>query len=1234
MPQTQNIFKLSLLAIFCLALFSVAGEAKAATTIINPDKTLSINGVKTFPQIFYAICSGTYAIGAQCVTNLQRMSIYDADISAWATMTNPQHEQEGMGYINMVSSGTRYKDNNNFFGYIQVDEPISTGANIAALEQAYKDIKAKDPNHVVMAVDWTRLNNLRNMADIIMDDGYTYSDVKWLNDIGYTRQTALYWKESTLRNSADALRGVSDFDGISKPVYPVIQALSQPTPDGDGVQAINKSELRAVIFLAITMNMKGLAYFSYNEHSVITDSTKLYGLVRDQTMTQWYIDQASEIKALNDILVLPTKDYSWQHRQGTQVNFSKVLTASGSTYINGYTNFNYMLKQDGSVYYLIVLNKDTRPISDVAITVSGLNGPMTAKKIIGSSTVANQDAPVTNGVFTDSFDGLAVHVYQIYSGSNPPAFPTPSTPTPDEIDPAITITCPVNSATPPATPPTYSSNIISLSGTAKDAVGVTSVTVKDGNGVWHDATIIGEGWEIFNIALSSANSGVNTITAKATDAAGNFKETSITVTYSTTIPPAVSGTPAFPEAQGGGAESIGGRGGRVIYVTNLNSEGPGSLREAMEASGPRIVVFNVGGIIHLKRTTANPNGYIKITNPYLTVAGQTAPGGGITVRGRVVLSNASNIILRFLTIRPGKSPDYPEEDEFTGYEPGMTPTSADSLLDDAISMWGGKNNIFDHLSISWANDENVEVYNSGDRITSNVTFSQNLIAEAFRPHHAAMLISAAPGSTAGADGVNEIFVHHNLIMKALNRMPWAISKDIRIVNNIMYNRMWTFTQIFGGIEADVIGNIFKDQSVINDKVVQWFSSAGENPIKPGDPSIYIQENISNNQNADNWNMVGIGKKDAPISWRRFNPLFLPKYPVTLDPVATLENFILNDVGNSRRIDENGNWVNRRDSVDLRLINEYRTNTGILPWNENEVGGWPIIAAGTPYTDSDNDGMSNIWEQKYGFNINDPADGNGDADNDGYTNIEEFINGSDPKVANASSGNLPPTCTAPSATIPPTTPITPPPPPVVCGDSVDGKCPDGCTYLEDIDCPLPFVPDTTPPTIPQKLTATGSITVPAIDLKWRASIDDKGVTGYNVYRDGIKIATVNRVSYTDANVIFGETHTYTVTAFDLSGNESAKSNPASAMSAPLNAEFMKSTSASGLSQLVGNFLKWILTVAGSLALLIIITGGVMYASSTGNEQRVILSKKIVLGAIGGLILILMAYSIITLLGRIV
>ncbi len=158
------------------------------------------------------------------------------------------------------------------------------------------------------------------MTDIIIDDGFTYLNVGWLNDLGYLRKDALYWKELSLRGSSQALAGLNSFDDISKPVYSGIEALSRT--DDAGVQSLTKAELRARVFFGITMNMMGLVYYTYYEQTWITDPNLLYGLARNQTMTQWYIDQAAEIKALNDILVLPTKDYRWQHRQGTQVSFS------------------------------------------------------------------------------------------------------------------------------------------------------------------------------------------------------------------------------------------------------------------------------------------------------------------------------------------------------------------------------------------------------------------------------------------------------------------------------------------------------------------------------------------------------------------------------------------------------------------------------------------------------------------------------------------------------------------------------------------------------------------------------------------------------------------------------------------------------------------------------------------------------------------------------------------------
>ncbi len=1227
MPQPQNIFKLFLLAVFCLALFGGAGEAAAAVTIINPDKTLSINGKKTFPQIFYSICDGTHISGAQCVTSLQRMSIFDADMVGYAKITNPEHEQVGMGYLNMVSSGTGNKDKPNFFGYMQVDEPIATNKDILALEQAYGDIKTDDPNHVVIAVDWTRLNELRNMADIIADDGYTYIDKQWLYDIGYTRQTALYFKESLVYNPGNpgsALNGVNDFDGISKPVYAVIQALS--ADDNANVQPVTKSELRGLIFLAITMNMKGLFYYTYNEQT--DDLSVHYGLVRDQTLVQQYIDQAAEIKSLNDILVLPTKDYRWQHRQGTQVSFSKALTASGSIYIDGYTNFNYMLKQDGSVYYLIVLNKDTRSISDVVITVSGLNGPMTAKKIIGSSTTANQDAPVNNGVFTDSFDGLAVHVYQIYSGVNPPPFPVPvppTPPTPDTQDPTVTIDCPNG------TNLTYDSPLTTISGTATDNVGVKEVWVKVGTGGTPQPAVLASpnaastGWSISGNPnyLTGVGLGANTIYVKSVDTSGNDSIPAgsvespvlinVTISAGATPPPAVVCTKtvglgeafttiqaAADVAQAGDVVCVkAGTYNKQVIPQNSGNAGnwitfaadPNAARDSVIIDGTGISLGINEGLVMI-----NNKSYIKFTGfkvQYSSGAGiavgdqSAVRWSNITIENNHTYSTAGGGIIAY-----GPGGDFimnKNEVEKASYSPNTRWPSEQVSLQGNINGFIFSNNEVHHngqnYTDNWRGGEG-PTFKEG--VSNGKVFGNHI-------HHMKRTADDANGNPTGqttgiyidgfAMGVTNIDVYNNRVHDitgfgiSVNSELSGTNESTTVRNNLVYNNSrWGIFIGHGGEEVSTA--FIKNTKIINNTI---YNNGERGICVTRDETLAIGVIIRNNISVNNGqSQFDIRNADAIIEYNlAFGPVGCEGANcITADPQ------FVNPAAFDFRLQSTSPAIDAGISTNAPLF-DFAGNKRPVP-----IGGAFDIGA---------------YEYCVGAEcVLDPNAG--------------------------SSGNPPPTCTAP-ATTPPTT--TPPPPPVVCGDSIDGLCPDGCTYLEDIDCPSPPPPpDTTPPTIPKKLTATGSITVPAIDLMWRASLDDRGVAGYNIYKDGKKIATANRLSYTDTDVVFGETHIYAVTAFDEAPNESEKSDPATAMSAPLNAEFMKSVSASDFPQIIGNFLKWILTVAGSLAMLIIIIGGVMYISSSGDEQRVILSKKIVLGAIGGLILILTAYSIVTLLGRIV
>ena len=230
-----------------------------------------------------------------------------------------------------------------------------------------------------------------------------------------------------------------------------------------------------------------------------------------------------------------------------------------------------------------------------------------------------------------------------------------------------------------------------------------------------------------------------------------------------TFPKQVSAyLPSFPGAEGYGAVSIGGRGGRVIKVTNLNDSGAGSLREALTASGPRIVIFTVSGTITL-------NSNINITNPYLTVAGQTAPGEGITIKHADIRVLTDDVIIRYLRVRNG---------------PGDT--NPDDGNRDNISVNTANRVIIDHCSVSWSTNENTNVYNSHD-----ITFQWNLIGEGLYSsthpdgiHGHAMLVYR----TNTIDGTTNLSVHHNLMAHNFFRNPEVqTGEPFEYVNNVVYN---------------------------------------------------------------------------------------------------------------------------------------------------------------------------------------------------------------------------------------------------------------------------------------------------------------------------------------------------------------------------------------------------------------------------------------------------------------
>ena len=426
---------------------------------------------------------------------------------------------------------------------------------------------------------------------------------------------------------------------------------------------------------------------------------------------------------------------------------------------------------------------------------------------------------------------------------------------------------------------------------------------------------------------------------------------------------------AFPGAEGFGSTTPGGRRGRVIEVTNLNPDGVGSFRAACEAEGPRIIVFHTGGTITLTRN-------IVIRNPYLTIAGQTAPGDGICIRGAGMTITTHDVIIRGLRIRVGDDPNGPDPDNRDGIQ-----------IENGENVAGAHNIIIDHCSISWAIDENVASwYESHD-----VTFQWNIISEALRnsthpkgEHSMGMLIG--PGS-------KRISIHHNLFAHNKDRNPlmgggsnsqFGGPTECEIINNVIYNYYWGSTRFTKNLTPDasnllsynhIIGNYYKKSE--NTEFDYGIMIREEDNVQ--DTRIFVKSNIGltrKDDYQDEWDIV-----NGSVVFRANNPLF-PTSGIVDDSPFDAYKMVLKSAGAIAPY---------RDPVDLRIIQSVNESTGTYIDSQFEIGGWPTLISGTPPIDSDHDGIPNNWEMAHGLNPQDPNDGKNDTDGDGYTNVEEYIN---------------------------------------------------------------------------------------------------------------------------------------------------------------------------------------------------------------------------------------------------
>ncbi|WP_242692041.1 pectate lyase family protein [Aridibaculum aurantiacum] len=450
--------------------------------------------------------------------------------------------------------------------------------------------------------------------------------------------------------------------------------------------------------------------------------------------------------------------------------------------------------------------------------------------------------------------------------------------------------------------------------------------------------------------------------------------------------------PAFPGAEGGGAYTFGGRGGKVLVVTNLNDEGEGSFRWACEQGGARIVVFNVAGIINLKSP-------LIIRAPYITIAGQSASGDGVCIAGESVWLNTHDVIVRHMRFRRGNT-DVGRRDDAIGGNP--------------IG-----NIMIDHVSASWGGDENMSMYRhmyndstgkTEEKLgTVNITIQNSIFAEALDTWNHAF------GSTLG--GENCTFMR-NLWANNTGRNPSIGWNGIfNFANNVVFN--WVHRSVDGGdyrAQYNIINNYFKPGPLtpVNTPVGYRFLKPESGRSKLSYRTYgraYVNGNIMEGNDKvtkNNWD-GGVQVEDLPNAGEYTDkmkvdkPLPMPK--ITITPAKEAFTYVLANAGAT---------LPKRDAVDARITEQVRTGNinplsnvklpetnfkhrrlpidsykqGIIT-DVSQVGGYPEYK-GTPYKDSDNDGMPDDYEIKNGLNPRNAADASV-ITRGGYSNIEVYLN---------------------------------------------------------------------------------------------------------------------------------------------------------------------------------------------------------------------------------------------------
>ncbi|MFV0541500.1 MAG: polysaccharide lyase family 1 protein, partial [Aestuariibaculum sp.] len=429
---------------------------------------------------------------------------------------------------------------------------------------------------------------------------------------------------------------------------------------------------------------------------------------------------------------------------------------------------------------------------------------------------------------------------------------------------------------------------------------------------------------------------------------------------------------ALPGAEGYGRFAIGGRGGKVVEVTNLNDDGPGSFRKAVTKDiGPRTVVFNVSGNIQLKSR-------LVIGQPYITVAGQTAPGKGITISRAPVGLTGDDGIVRFLKVRIGSGTTY-----------------------DGMGLTGADYSIIDHCSVSWTIDESFS-----SRGAHHITLQRTLISEALNvAGHDKYEAGKMHGYAATIGGDIGSF-HHNLLAHNYGR-NWSIggglngdgyySGKVDIRNNVVYN--WGKRVTDGGAnQVNFVNNYYKPGA---SSIVFYALKAQHEGVGKGKQQYYFDGNIMPgyfDENNQEKGRISVITNNEIVDYETFvETPFFESFVETQSAVQAYKN-VLSDVGANQPF---------FDAHDQRIINEtlkgtylFKGSKSRLPGmidTELDTGGFPEFVSETRPADwdTDHDGLPNWWEETKGLNVNsevgDFSDANNDDDKDGFTQLEDYLN---------------------------------------------------------------------------------------------------------------------------------------------------------------------------------------------------------------------------------------------------